>query len=131
MLGVGADVKVKFEIAENGEKNMFVLIDKEAPILFESFVPSTPSSTEMATYTGTFYSPELETTYIIFMEEEKLKWHHSRHGDAEMKILKKDILEGQWPFSSVRFVRDKSGTITGILVSNGRVKNCWFEKNNL
>ena len=128
MLGVGADVKVKFEIPQNGDKTMIVLIDSEAPIISKSFVPIEANLEKMKSYTGTFYSPELETTYTIFLEGEKLKWHHARHGDADIKILKKDVLDGGWPFSTIKFKRDKNNDITGVLVSNGRVKNCWFEK---
>ena len=128
MMGVGADVIVKFELAKNGEKTMIVLIDSDPPIISKAFTPSVASTAEMKSYTGTFYSPELETTYTVFMKDEKLKWHHARHGDYDIKILKADILEGDWPFNIIKYKRDKNGTITGILVSNGRVKNCWFEK---
>jgi len=45
-----------------------------------------------------------------------------------MKRIKKDILEGDWPVSIAKFQRDEDGNINGILVSNGRVRNLWFEK---
>jgi len=79
-------------------------------------------------YTGIFYSPELETQYKIYLKDGELKWHHARHGDFNMHMVSTDQLEGQWPFSEVRFIRDDSGKVTGIRVSNERVKNVWFKK---
>jgi hypothetical protein len=45
-----------------------------------------------------------------------------------MKILKKDVLEGEWPLSISKYKRDGTGQVTGIFISNGRVKNLWFER---
>lgn len=128
MIGVEVDLKVKFESSENDQKTMIVTIDNDPPIISQSYNPSTPSPEELSSYTGSFYSPELETTYDIFTKDNKLQWHHARHGDFEMKVLKKDVLEGHWPFSIARIQRDENGIINGILVSNGRVRNLWFEK---
>lgn len=127
MLGDGEDVKVKFEFEKNGEKTMTLTIDDKSPIQLKSFDPTT-SKGDLASYTGEFYSPELETTYVISVVDEKLFCHHSRHGDFPMKVLKKDVLEGQWPFNIAKFSRDENGVVTGIFVSNGRVRNLWFEK---
>jgi hypothetical protein len=128
MLGVDVDLIVKFELAKNGDKIMLVTIDNDPPIRSTAYDPITPSKKELSSYTGVFYSPELETTYVISLVDEKLSCHHSRHGDFEMKILKKDVLEGQWPFSIAKFSRDKKGKVSGAFVSNGRVRNLWFEK---
>ena len=45
-----------------------------------------------------------------------------------MKVLKKDVLEADWPMSLTMYKRNEQGQVTGIRVSNGRVKNLWFEK---
>ena len=42
--------------------------------------------------------------------------------------VKEDIFEGDNPFNLVRFQKNKTGTITGLKVSNGRARNVWFEK---
>ena len=44
-----------------------------------------------------------------------------------MKRVKKDVLEGEYPFSTVKIKRNPSGEISGILVYNGRVRNLWME----
>ena len=62
------------------------------------------------------------------MKDDTLYHHHSRHGDAPMKILKEDILEGEWPFNIARVKHNQKGDISGLYVTNGRVRNLWFEK---
>jgi CubicO group peptidase (beta-lactamase class C family) len=127
MLNVAVDLKVKF--INNGiEKSMNVTEDNGKPSNFQSFEPTKLTKEELLLYTGEFYSYELETTYVIYLKNDTLSLHHARHGDSKMKIIKKDVLEGEWPLLSAKFKRDKVGKITGILVSNGRVRNLWFEK---
>jgi len=127
MLGVTVDLKVKFDLKEN-QSIMIVTIDDGAPIYSQKYEPTKTTKDELSSYIGEFYSPELETTYIISLENDTLSWHHSRHGDFKMKRIKKDILEGIWPLSITKFKRDEKGNISGILVSNGRVRNLWFKK---
>ena len=119
-------IKITFNISE-ANKTMSLDTGKDVEV-FQKYTPKKPTLKEIKSYTGVFYSTELETTYTIFMEGEKLKWHHPRHGDFDIKILKKDILKGQWPFVTVKYIRGENNEITGIRVSNGRVKRALFEK---
>ncbi|MGB5821571.1 MAG: serine hydrolase domain-containing protein [Saonia sp.] len=127
MLGVDADLKVKFEINGN-KKSMMIIVDQGQPDIFESFEPMLPSKEAMVSYTGKFYSPELETSYSIYAKHDTLYYHHPRHGDFKMKVVKNDILEGEWPLLVAKYQRAEDGKISGISVSNGRVRNLWFEK---
>jgi len=127
MLGVKSDVKVKFDLREN-EPVMSVTIENDEPILAKAYFPNDPNKEELSSYVGEFYSPELETTYIISLENDTLSCHNSRHGDFKMKRIKQDILEGDWPMLIAKYQRDEEGNINGILVSNGRVRNLWFKK---
>jgi hypothetical protein len=47
-----------------------------------------------------------------------------------MEVLRKDVLEGEYPFAIVKYKKDSTGKVIGVLVSNGRVRNAWFEKLN-
>jgi CubicO group peptidase (beta-lactamase class C family) len=127
MLGLTVILKIKFDMREN-ESMMTVTIDNDEPIVSKGYTPTDPSKEELALYTGKYYSPELETTYIISLDNDSLTCHHSRHGDFRMKRIKKDILEAGWPLGIAKFQRDKDGNINGMLVSNGRVRNLWFVK---
>lgn len=128
MLNVGVDLKVSFEI-ESNQKTMIVTIDNGDPIIFESYVPVRNSSQELIEFTGTFYSEELNTSYIITLKNDTLVATHSRLSDIAISPIKKDIFSGnQWFFSKIRFVRNNSNSISGIRVSSGRVRNLYFEK---
>lgn len=127
MLTTSADLKIKFTI--NGkQKSMIVTVDNGKPNISHNYEVRTMTRKDLLSYTGQFYSPELETTYSIYLKNDTLYWHHSRHGDFKMKVLKNDVLEGEWPMLITKYKRDKRGKTTGFYVSNGRVRNLWFEK---
>jgi len=45
--------------------------------------------------------------------------------------IKKDMFNGEaWFFGQVEFIRNADDVITGCKVSNGRVRNLYFEKVN-
>ena len=127
MFGVSGNIIIKFDMSER-EPMMNFLVDGIAPILHKAYSPIDADKLELAAYAGRFYSPELETAYIISFVDDTLICHHSRHGDFEMQRIKKDILQSEWPVSITKFQRDEEGEITGILVSNERAINVWFEK---
>ena len=127
MVEVNDVVLVQFKL--NGlDRSMIVTVGNGNPGTFYGFDPTESSKEELEPYTGEFYSPELETTYKIYLKNDSLFSHHARHGDYKMKLLKKDVLEGEWPLAIARYKRDVNDQILGISVSNGRVKNLWFEK---
>lgn len=130
MLDVVSVVEVSFELLQNNHKVMMVKIDKEDPIRFESYDPPEITTELLNSYTGRYYSPELDTHYSIYTKGDSLlTGNHSRHGDFEIKIIREDDLEGRLgSFSQIRIKRDKRNRILGLLVSNGRVRNLWFEK---
>jgi len=127
MLGVGDVVSIIFKI-KSQDRSMIVTVGDGQPGTFTGFDASEPGKKELESYTGTFYSPELETIYQIYLKNDSLFYHHARHGDKEMNLRKKDVLEGEWPLSISKYKRNEEGQVTGIRVSNGRVKNLWFEK---
>ncbi|GAG60500.1 unnamed protein product, partial [marine sediment metagenome] len=127
MVEVNDVVLVQFKMNGN-DRSMVVTVDFGQPGIFNGFEPTEPSKEELESYTGEYYSPELETTYRVYMKNDSLYYHHSRHGDHGMKILKKDVLEADWPLSISKYKRNEQGQVTGIRVSNGRVRNLRFEK---
>ena len=122
-----SDVNIKFVITKN-QKSMIFTQNNGKPSISQGYEARTVTTKDLLSYTGKFYSPELETTYSIYLNHDTLYWHHSRHGDFKMKVLKSDVLEGEWPMLITKYKRDKKGKVTGFYVSNGRVRNLWFEK---
>lgn len=77
---------------------------------------------------GRYYSSELETVYTLVVEDDSLVAKHRRHADFELTPREPDVYEGAGFFGTARFERDASGRVTGMRVSNGRVRNLLFEK---
>ena len=127
ILDVDDTLIAKFDIQESSS-TMTVTIDDDETIVFNSYDPSEADNEEISEYIGKYYSPELETTYSIIMEGDELYWHHPRHGNSQMTRIKTDVLQGGWPMNMVKIKRNGEGSVEGILVSNGRVKNLWMEK---
>ncbi|TLV02220.1 serine hydrolase [Dyadobacter luticola] len=97
--------------------------------------PATRSETEVAAtfpleqYAGRYYSPELETFYIIEAKDKALKIRHVHHGEADLNVVSKDKLSSSWWFvGSIDMIRDASGNVSGLKMSNGRVMNLRFKK---
>lgn len=78
-------------------------------------------------YAGRYYSPELESTLDIILDDNKLSVHHARLGDFPLQLMKKDAFQNP-NFATISILRNSENMITGIKVSNGRARNVWFEK---
>ena len=78
---------------------------------------------------GTYYSEELETRYEILLRDDRLVGYHQRHGEFELYPLEEDRLKSSaFYFADVKVVYRDENDVEGIKVSNGRVRNVWFEK---
>lgn len=90
-----------------------------------------PTSEELHRYTGTYYSDELGTFYTIELREDRLVATHRRHSDIELTpIINTRFSGNQWWFRTVEFVEDRRDGVEGFLLSGGRVRNIYFEKQN-
>jgi len=130
MVNVAFEIKVSFEILPNKQKVMMVQVDDDDPIRSESFDPPEITTELLNSYTGRYYSPELDTHYSLYVQGDSLLiGNHSRHGDFKINIMREDDLSGEsGAFSEIKVKRDKKKRILGLLVSNGRVRDLWFEK---
>ncbi|MDX1647829.1 MAG: serine hydrolase domain-containing protein [Longimicrobiales bacterium] len=85
-----------------------------------------PAPADLQALTGRYYSPELETVYTLSVEEGSLVARHRRHPEFVLTPVESDVYEGEGFFGTARFERDESGAVTGMRVSNGRVRNLLF-----
>lgn len=127
MLIPGNQVEVKFTLGKNGQKEMLVIEDNgNYQTSFKSLKSTNP---DLDQFVGSYYSPELDVKYRIYVSENELKGHHTRHGEFDIKAIHNDALEGSiFAFPRIKVVRDENEAIKGFHVSNGRVRNMWFEK---
>lgn len=88
-----------------------------------------PETVDIEKFTGTYVSEELGTSYTLQVEDGKLVARHQRHPVIELSPAKPDHFSGNtWFFRQIEFKRDQEGQLLGMYVSNGRVRNLWFEK---
>jgi len=130
MVDVAYEIKVSFNILPNKRKVMMVKVEDDDPIISESFTPPEITVELLSSYTGRYYSPELDTHYSLYVQGDSiLMGNHSRHGDFKINIIREDDLSGaSGVFSEIKVKHNKKKRINGLLVSNGRVRNLWFEK---
>jgi CubicO group peptidase (beta-lactamase class C family) len=125
MGGINEKLVLKFET--NTNKLSLISVDNSIST-FEKYVYEAPTIEELKAYTGNFYSNELETFYKISFKNGKLYGYHSRFGEFEIQILKKDVLS--WSGMSIsKYKRNKKGAIIGFNITMNRIRNLWFEKN--
>lgn len=124
----GIEASISFKIQDNGTiKRGTIYQNGDTP--FRRIEKWSPSSEELSAYTGKYYSPELKTYYTISNEDGQFKAWHLRHGDIELTPKRKDHFEGDiWFFDDIDFMRDSTGAVTSMRVSNGRVRNLLFKK---
>lgn len=99
------------------------------PQTFKKFKEEPLTEESIHEYVGSYYSPEIHTAYSLFIKKEKLYAFHIRHGELAVKQKFKDLIVGDYPLEVLKFKRE-DGKITGMWISNGRVRNLWFKKTN-
>lgn len=129
MINVPSKVMVRFELHEDQPGAMVVQVDESDPGRLVEYTPLHITKDLLQSYAGLYFSPELDTYYSLYVQgDSMLMGNHIRHGDFEIKVLREDILEADYPLNSIQGKRNKKGRILGIYVSNGRVRKLWFEK---
>lgn len=124
MGGVNEKIRLKFDTKSN---QMNFISAENSVDIFEKYEDKAPTIEELKAYTGTFYSPELETSYTISFKNGKLNGYHSRWGEFEIQILKKDVLS--WSGMSIsKYQRNKKGAIIGFNITMNRIRDLWFNK---
>ncbi|MEB2782888.1 serine hydrolase [Algoriphagus sp. C2-6-M1] len=125
----GVEAKIEF-IPNEGENIKLIKLHQGGQIMDAPRVTeSNKSDVNLADYSGEYYSEELSTTYTFTVVGDSLIAKHSRLSDFKLNHIKDDMFFGEaWFFGQVEFIRDENNLITGCIVSNGRVRNLFFEK---
>lgn len=87
--------------------------------------PPPPPPGELAAFTGTFYSPELDAWYRIRLEGDRLRLEHPRHPPALLTFAGDDRFRGG-TLGTLVFQRNAQGQVEGFLAGGGRVRNLRF-----
>ena len=127
MLGVPDQIEISFKSPRPGAPlQMFTAANGKVFIVHDAVKAATYSPAQLAEFSGTFYSEEIEATYTISLKDDKL-------------VLRRKNVDGETPLvgqfadafaaagtGGIRFTRDSQNHITGFLLTTGRVRNLRF-----
>lgn len=124
MSGINEKLIISFD-KNTGKMNMITA--DNSITTFEKYDDKAHTIKDLQDYTGTFYSPELETYYTISLKGDKLFGYHNRFSEFEIQTLKKDVLN--WGGMAIsKYKRNKNGDVIGFEVTINRIRNLRFEK---
>ena len=89
------------------------------------------TSVNLSDYKGIYYSPELNVSYSLKVENNQLVAYSPKQRRIVFGSMIKDKTESEDRyFRSIHFSRDKNNKINGLRVTDidGRVRNLWFKK---
>jgi hypothetical protein len=117
-------VKIVFGKATNSPAEQLTFSQGGQTMVAPRVKPFDFKSVPLKDFVGTYYSPELETSYTIVLKSDTLSANHIRHEPVSLTPVGKDAFStNSWFMSRIEFVRDDNAQVTGLKVSSGRVKN--------
>ena len=129
MLGTPDRVEISFKSPRPGAPlQMFTVIVGVGASTHDSVESATYTTAQLAEFTGTYYSSEIDATYNIILQGDKLAVHR-KNVDGETPML------GQFADTfaaagtgSIRFTRSRENQVSGFLLNTGRVRRLRFDK---
>jgi CubicO group peptidase (beta-lactamase class C family) len=123
------DATVSFEADSTGKVERMAMSN---PVygrdVWEKVDPAHPSAAQLQELTGDYTSGEAEVTFQIKLENGALVLHRRPAAAVSLRPTYKDAFECD--LGAVRFLRDASGTVTGLSVGEGRVWDLRFTRTN-
>jgi CubicO group peptidase (beta-lactamase class C family) len=89
-----------------------------------------PTADELRTFTGRYFSDEVETFYTIAMDDDdQLVLQHRRFDDSSLSPGERDAFSASGGVSvQITFERDRNGQILGFYMSNQRSRDVRFQR---
>jgi CubicO group peptidase (beta-lactamase class C family) len=129
MLGIGTRVELTFTPGRSGARRRMILTaEGRKPVAHEAVVPVSPAAGRLAEFAGTYYSEELDTTYHIVWEGEKLILRVKNSADNPLVRQFKDAFTDAPMSLIIRFTRDGRGRVTGFSLSSGSARKLGARK---
>jgi len=118
-----------FERDKEGNVTGFLLQVEGEKIPAKKLAPPVLKAEALSEFSGDYRSPELQTSYTLFVKDGGLVAGHPRNPDTHLEPTDTDQFSGDnWWFGKVRFERDANKRITGFVLSGSRVRNLRFVK---
>ncbi len=118
---------IVFSPQEHG--GMHVKISQPGAVNEGDRIQATASAADLLSYTGMYWSDELETQYTFFVRDGTLNVRHAHHGEISLAPTAKDQFAGSWWFApQIKFIRDTAGNVNGVTLGGGRVARIAFTR---
>jgi CubicO group peptidase (beta-lactamase class C family) len=129
MLGTPGATEVSFPPqAPESPRRMQVSTDGGKPTIFEEVQPVSLKPDDLAAYAGTYASAELDTVWVLAVDNGHLVLHPKRGPAAPLEPSFTDAFNGY--AGLFRFQRNGEKKVTGFLVGAGRARDLKFTKTN-
>jgi CubicO group peptidase (beta-lactamase class C family) len=123
----GDEVEIHFVAARGDEPKRIERSDGGGkPRVYEAQQAFSPGGAELAEYTGTYGSEEIDPLYRIVLDGEKLSLVRLKHEVDTLRPAVQDVFTGE--IGTVRFVLDANGHVSGFVLNAGRIQNFHFTK---
>lgn len=121
--------RFRFEPMGNGNpRELRVIPVRGKSMLYISAPAAEPTPEQLAEYTGSYTSEELEVAYQLSVQEGKLSMQHLPELASSLTPTYRDAFStssGGW---QIRFTRDAAGKVSGFRISAGRVLHLRFTR---
>lgn len=125
MPGFGTGI-LKFDV---DQQQLTEYISRDRSHKLKKTSPFKYNQDELNDMEGTYYCPELESTYHIVSKDQHLVLHHIKYGNVQLTQVDTDqFLTPHWWMNNILFSRDEEDGIIGFEVNSQRVLNLKFVK---
>jgi hypothetical protein len=129
MLGVRNRVEISFQPSHPGEPAQMIFSEAgRKPSIQELVKPTSYTPQQLFEFAGEYFSPEVDATYKIVPQGDKLLIRTGNWGDFLLSPRFIDSFANQEEMGSVMFTRDARKRVSGFVMRSGKVRNLRFDK---
>jgi CubicO group peptidase (beta-lactamase class C family) len=122
-----APIDFKFEaLKPGGPLRLIVKHGEDKPEVFEAVSPFTPSTSELSSCVGFYYSEEIEPIYVMKIDDGKLVLHTLKNKPDTLRPITPDLFAGS--MGTIRFKRNAQRQVSGFVLNADHVRNMRFQK---
>ena len=96
---------------------------------YDKYNRKTYTKKQLKIFEGSYYSPELDTTYKLTVMDDLLFVTHPKMGNIAIASVKKNgFIGSSWQFRFIEFEENNQEQITGLRVTADRARNIYFKR---
>ncbi len=129
MINSSSNRSIRFFL-EDEEMKMTIYSNEVPTNNYARFTPESYKAEVLESFTGKYYSEIVGAVYKFIIRGGYLTATNLRTEDIILDPLTKNEFasEDAWYFSTVKFLKDAKGQVTGFYLNTPEIKDLWFEK---